>query len=49
MLGWVVYEIHHLSIYIHSQAMAYKRGSLKYESDLSNELFFQTKINLART
>ena len=39
-LGWLVYETQHLPIYIHL------RGWLEYESGLSNELFFQTKINL---
>ena len=48
-MGWLLYEIQHLPIYIHLQAMAYKRGWLKYESGLSNELFFQTKMRLAQT
>ena len=48
-LGWLVYEIQHLPIYIHSQATACKRGWLIYESGLSNELFFQTNISLAQT
>ena len=48
-LGLLVYEIQHPPIYIHLQAMACIRGWLKYESDLSNELYFQTKISLAQT
>ena len=48
-LGWLVYETQHLPIYIHLQATACKRGWLKYESGLSNELFFQTNISLAQT
>ena len=43
-LGWLVYEKQHLPIYIHLQATACKRGSLKYESRLFSELFFQTNI-----
>ena len=48
-LGWLVCEIQHLPIYIHLQATACKRGWLKYESGLSNELFFQKNISLAET
>ena len=48
-LGWLVYETQHLHIYIHIQAVAYKRGCLKYESGLSNELYFQIKMSLAQT
>ena len=43
------YETQHLPIYIHLQAMACKRGSLKYEIGLSNELYFKMKISLAQT
>ena len=43
-LGWLVYEIQHLPIYIHLQAMACKQGWLQYERGLSNEFFFQTNI-----
>ena len=46
-LGWPVYEIQHLPFYIHLQAIACKQGLLKYESGLSNELYFQKKISLA--
>ena len=35
-LGWLVYKTQHLPIYIHLQAVAYKRGWLKYESCLSD-------------
>ena len=35
-------------IYIHLQAMACNRWWLKYESGLSNELYFQTAISLAQ-
>ena len=38
-LGWLVYEIQHLPIYVHLQATACKRGRLIYGSGLSNELF----------
>ena len=48
-LGWLVYEIQHLPIYIYLQAMACKRGWLEYENGLSIELFFQTNICLAQT
>ena len=48
-LGWLVYEIQDLPIYIHLKATACKRGWLKYEIGLSNELFFQTNISLAHT
>ena len=48
-LRWLVYEIQHPPIYIHLQAMACKRGRLKYESGLSNEFFFLSKISLPQT
>ena len=49
MLGWLVYEIKHLSIYIHLQAMACKRGWLKYERGLFSEFFFLVNISLVQT
>ena len=36
---WLLHEIQHLSIYVHLQATACKRGWLKNESGLCNELF----------
>ena len=48
-VGWLVYEIQHLLIYIHLQAMACKRGWLKYERGLSSNFCFQKQTNLAQT
>ena len=47
-LGWLVYETQHLSIYIHLQAMACKRGWLEYENGLSNDFSFPNKNKLAQ-
>ena len=38
-----------LSIYIHLQAMACKRGWLKYERGLSSEFIFGANISPAKT
>ena len=37
--GWLLYKTQHLPVFTHLQAMACKRGWLKYESGLSYEFF----------